>query len=391
MFSARLPASLAPNRIAVALDAARASGRELLDLTESNPTVVGLDYPADEIAAALADPRALVYAPTPRGLDDARAAVAEYYARHGRTVDPAHVWLTASTSEAYSHLFKLLCNPGERVLVPRPSYPLFDLLARLESVELGHYPVRYHGGWFLDAEEVRSAIDARTRAVLVVNPNNPTGSFLKRREAGALERLCEERGLALICDEVFADYGRVDEAHGGERVTTLVDRTRALTFSLSGLSKPVGLPQLKLGWIHVAGPAALVAEAEARLEVILDSFLSVAAPVQHAARRLLALTENIGRQIAARVHSNRARVAASVRGTALQLLDAEGGWYAVLRVPNTRSEEEWVLALLDDGVIVQPGFFFDFEREAYLIVSLLVAPEVLDAGLSRIRKRVEEG
>jgi alanine-synthesizing transaminase len=376
VFSSRLPRSHAHNRITVATDAARARGA-LVDLTESNPTVVGLRYPGDAILAALADARALTYEPTPQGLPSARAAVAAYYARHGVAVDPARVTLTASTSEAYSWLFKLLCDPGDDVLVPSPSYPLFDHLAALEAVRPVSYPLRYHGGWFVDVEEVRRALGPRTRAILVVNPNNPTGHFLKRDEARALAALAAERDLALVSDEVFADYAFAPDA---ARVTTLAGETEALTFCLSGLSKPCGLPQLKLGWIVTGGPAARRAEAEAHLEHIADSFLSVAAPVQHAAPSLLPLVDDVGAQIAARVRQNRATLAAALDGTAAQLYDAEGGWSAIVRLPSTKSDEEWTLALLDAGVQVHPGFFFDLPPTA-IVSSLIVAPSTLAAAL----------
>jgi alanine-synthesizing transaminase len=384
VFSSRLPASLAHNRISVAVDAARARA-PLADLTESNPTVVGLHYPADAIRAALAAPAALVYEPTPQGLPAARAAVAAYYARHAVTVDAAHVTLTASTSEAYSWIFKLLCDPGDDVLVPQPSYPLFDQLAALESVRPVPYPLRYHGGWFVDIEEVRRALTPRTRAILVVNPNNPTGSFLKRDEARALAALAAERALALVSDEVFADYAFAAAADA-DRVVTLAGERACLTFCLSGLSKLVGLPQLKLGWIVAGGPDAARAQALERLEHIADTYLSVAAPVQHAAPSLLALVDDVGAQIAARVRENRASLAAALAGTAAQLLDAEGGWSAIVRLPSTLSEEEWTLALLDDGVLVHPGFFFDLPPTA-IVLSLLIAPATLAAALPAILRR----
>ena len=382
MFSSRLPASLAPNRISVAVDAARARG-PLHDLTETNPTVVGLRYPADAIRAALAAPAALTYEPTPKGLPSARAAVADYYKRHGMTVGAERITLTASTSEAYGWLFKLLCDPGDDVLVPTPSYPLFDHLAALESVRPVAYPLRYHGGWFLDVEEVRRALTPRTRAILVVNPNNPTGSFLKRDEARALAALAAERDLALVSDEVFADYAFAPDP---ARVTTLAGETSALTFCLSGLSKLVGLPQLKLGWIVVGGPEPRRAEAEARLELIADTYLSVAAPVQHAAPALLALVDDVGAQIGARVRENRATLAAALAGTAASLYGAEGGWSAIVRLPATATEEEHTLALLDDGVLVHPGFFFDLPSTS-VVISLLVAPDTLAASLAAILRR----
>ena len=389
VFSSRLPLSLEPNRISVATDAARARG-PLLDLTGSNPTVVGLRLPDDAIGAALADARALSYEPTPKGLQPARTAIAAYYRRHGHTVDPARVTLTASTSEAYAWLFKLLCDPGDEVLVPTPSYPLFDYLAALECVRPVGYPLRYHGGWFVDVEEVRRALTPRTRAIVVVNPNNPTGSFLTVDELSGLAALAAERDLALISDEVFADYAFFpDRASGGAaRVTTLVGEHAALTFCLSGLSKLVGLPQLKLGWIVVGGPAPRRAEAEARLELIADTYLSVAAPVQHAAPSLLALVDDVGAQIAARVRHNRALLADGLAGSAAQLYDAGGGWSAIVRLPATRSEEEWTLRLLDDGVLVHPGFFYDLPPTC-IVVSLLPEPELLSAALPRLRRRAQ--
>jgi len=382
VFSSRLPASLAHNRISVAVDAARARG-PIVDLTESNPTVVGLRYPTDAIVRALATPAALTYEPTPRGLPAARAAVAAYYQRHGVAVDPERITLTASTSEAYAWLFKLFCDPGDDVLVPSPSYPLFDQLAALESVHLATYPLRYHGGWFVDVEEVRRALTPRTRAILVVNPNNPTGSFLKRDEARALVALAGERRIPIVSDEVFADYGFAPD---DDRVATLAAERACLTFCLSGLSKVVGLPQLKLGWIVTNGPDAARKEALERLEHIADTYLSVAAPVQHAAPSLLALVDDVGAQIAARVRENRASLARALAGSAAQLYDAEGGWSAIVRLPSTHSEEEHTLALLDDGVLVHPGFFFDLPPTS-VVISLLVAPATLAAALAAILRR----
>ena len=386
MFSSRLPAQLQTNRITLALEEARAGGRPLFDLTESNPTVVGLAYPEREILAALEDERALTYRPTPQGLEEARVAVAEHYARHGQKVAPEHVWLTASTSEAYGHLFTLLCDPGDRVIAPQPSYPLFSLLAGMAAVELGHYSIRWHDGWYLDRDALRHAADARTRALLVVHPNNPTGSFLKRDELEAFEALAVERRLPILSDEVFAAYARAPDP---ARVDTIVSE-HALTFRLGGLSKLAGLPQLKLGWIVVGGPVELVAQAEARLELILDTFLSVNQPVQHAAARLLALAPRVVETIAARCETNRSHLAEALAGSAATLLPAEGGWYALVRVPRVVSEEAWVLALITDGVVTQPGFFYDFEEDGMLVVSLLPRAEEFAVGAARLRARVEK-
>jgi alanine-synthesizing transaminase len=386
MFSHRLPLSLTPNRIAVALDVARATGRPLLDLTESNPTQVGLSYPSAAIVSALSDPRLLRYEPTPQGLMEAREAIATAEAGRGRLLDPARLFLTASTSEAYSLLFKLLCNPGDAVLVPRPSYPLFDQLAALEGVTLRRYPLHYHQGWFLEPEHVAPLVDPKVRALLLVHPNNPTGSYLKRGELERLVPLLAQSDLALISDEVFVDYLLLD-ASESERVTTLASEARVLTFVLSGLSKRAGLPQLKLGWIHVSGPPKLVADALERLEHISDAYLGASTPVQLGAGRLLEL--GIGDQLAARVRRNHEGLRAALDRTALQLLRLEGGWSAVLRVPHTKSEEAWVLELLEeDGVLVHPGSFFDFESEAYLVLSLIVDPSVFDEGIARLVRRL---
>jgi alanine-synthesizing transaminase len=391
VFSSRLPPSFVANRIGLAADAARAARRPLIDLTETNPTAVDLVYPEAAILAALADPRALAYAPTAEGLPAARAAVADYYRRHDREVDPARVTLTASTSEAYSWLIKLLCDPGDELLVPQPSYPLFDHLAALEGVQLRPYPLRYHGGWFVDVAEVRAAIGPRTRAIVVVNPNNPTGSFLTCAEAAALSQLAAEHELAVISDEVFADYG---DAPDTTRAATLVDdgaaQSPALTFCLSGLSKPAGLPQLKLGWIVAGGPSALRARAEERLHLIADTYLSVATPVQHAAPTLLRLVDDVGVQIRDRTRANRAALAAALSGSAAQLYRADGGWSAVVRLPATRTEEDWTLALLERGVLVHPGFFFELLPTS-IVVSLLVPPATLAAALPPLLALVAGG
>jgi hypothetical protein len=384
MFSARLPWDLPPNRLSQALARRNSAGAEVLDLAESNPTRAGFSYPAEEILAALPDARSLLYEPAPAGLLSAREAVAAYYAARGCAVAPDRILLTASTSEAYACLFKLLADPGDEVLVPRPSYPLFEFLAQLESLRVAQYPLAYAEGWSLDAEALARAASARTRAILVVNPNNPTGSFLKRRELERLTTLCAERNLALICDEVFADYALGPDP---ERVVPLAGFEGALTFCLSGLSKIAGLPQLKLGWIVASGPQAV--PAVERLELIADTYLSVGTPVQHALPRLLEAAPILQRQITQRVQSNLDFLAAQVRRQpAAELLEVEGGWYATLRVPQTRSEEEWALELLErDGVLIQPGFFYDFEAEAFLVLSLLTPPAIFREGVARLLAR----
>jgi len=386
-FSGRVPSDLAPNRLAAGLEALRRAGVPLLDLTVSNPTRAGLAYP-DGLLARLADAGGLVYEPAPFGLPDARAAVSADFARRGLTVPPDRIVLTASTSEAYSLLFKLLCDPGDRVLVPRPSYPLFEHLSRLDAVRVEPYDLEYHGVWTIDLGSVERAAGEGTRAVLLVSPNNPTGSCLKRDELDALAGLCEARGLALIGDEVFADYP-LDPDPGG--AAGVLAQDRALTFGLGGLSKSVGLPQLKLGWIGVGGPPPLVAGALARLEVICDTYLSVATPVQRAAADLLARGAAVRQRIQDRIAVNYSALHELTSAhPSCRVLRAEGGWYAVVQVPATRSEEALVLDLLNrQHVVVHPGYYFDFPREAFLIVSLLPAPQPFAEAVGRLLVEAE--
>jgi hypothetical protein len=370
-----------PNRLSRLLERKRREGARLIDLTETNPTRVGLDPPVD-LLAPLAGAENLRYEPEPLGLPQARAAVSADFARRGATVSPDSIVLTASTSEAYAFVFKVLCDPGDVVAVPRPSYPLFDYLAALESVEVAAYDLAYDGEWRLDAGSVTAAVGERTRAIVVVNPNNPTGSFLKRAEADAVHEAAARYGAAVISDEVFGDY-----AFGADprRVGSLAADAEVLTFALGGLSKSCGLPQLKLAWIAIAGPAPAADEALARLEVVADTYLSVATPVQRAAGGLLGRRAELHAPIAARVAQNLALLQARVRGTPATLLPAEGGWSAVLQIPATIGEEERALELLErHDVIVHPGYFFDFDREAFLVVSLLPEPEAFDEGLTRI-------
>lgn len=322
--------------------------------------------------AALADPRALRYQPLPQGLEWAREAVAAYY---GGRVSPERILLTSSTSEAYGYLFKLLTDPGDEVLVPRPSYPLFEFLAGMELVHVVQYPL----GRF---DEIARYASSRSRAVVVVNPNNPTGSFLKREDAALLIEFCRDRGLAIISDEVFSDYGF---GHDAARVTSLAGVEDVLTFSLSGLSKVAGMPQMKLGWIVVSGPAELRHAAMERLELIADTYLSVSTPVQWAAPKLLELGRSVQQAIRERTAENLRLLGQSCF---LGRFEPEGGWYAVMEVPRTRSEEEWVLELLEyDDVLVQPGFFYDFDDEAYMVLSLLTPTDVFVEGLTRIVRK----
>ena len=380
MFSGRLDWSLQANPMTQLLHEKRAARAEILDLTESNPTRAQLSYPEQEILAALSDRRSLLYEPGPAGLRDAREAIAAYHVG----IDPEQIILTASTSEAYSLLFKLLADSGNEVLVPRPSYPLFEFLANLDSVRVVQYPLAYHEGWAIDFESLRERATERTRAVVVVNPNNPTGSFLKKEELDQLISFCADRNAAILSDEVFSDYAIGKDMR---RVRSLTGVRDVLTFSLSGLSKVVGLPQMKLGWIAVNGPDNLRTTAIERLELIADTYLSVNTPVQWAAPKLLCLRDCIQSQISNRLRDNLAflRERRAGKNSPWSVLDVEGGWYVTLQAPKIRTEEEWVLHLLrNHNVLVQPGFFFDFDTEAFLVVSLLTPPEIFREGIHRL-------
>ncbi len=381
MFSSRLPAALAPNALTRALARLRESGQSWLDLTQTNPTAVGLSYPAD-LLQPLADPSGVRYRPHALGLEPARAAVAAEYARLGTPIAPDRIVLTASTSEAYAVLFKLLCNPGETVLVPQPSYPLFDLLTRLEGVAAQPYRLECHGVWSIDRASVEAALSSRARAILIVSPNNPSGSMLRATDRAWLVDLCAERELALIADEVFGDYPLAPRP---DAVRALCGGP-ALTFALGGLSKSAGLPQVKLGWIAVDGPSRRAREALQRLEVICDTYLSVSTPVQIAAPRLIEAGRSIRASVASRLDRNLQYLRAAVgRHGAVSLLEPEGGWSAVVRVPATESEESLVLRLLDRArVLVHPGYFFDFSTEAFLVLSLLPDHSVFTEAVDRL-------
>ena len=374
MFSSRLHWSLALNPVSKLLAAKRAAGDTILDLTESNPADAGLDVPAEQILEALADPRSLRYTPVAAGLRSARDAVSEYY---GGRVEADRILLTTSTSDAYAYLFKLLTDPGDNILTPRPSYPLFEFLAGMELVQTIPYS--------LDFDDLDERVDAHTRAIVIVNPNNPTGTFLKRHQLDRLIAFCQKHALAIISDEVFADYVLSDSP---SRVPSLINVHEVLTFSLSGLSKVAGLPQMKLGWIAVSGPAEVQRSAIERLELIADTYLSVSTPVQWAAPKLLQLGRGIRGQIADRTKANLGELRRALsEHPACRLLEPEGGWYAVVEVPRIRTEEEWLLELLErDDVLIQPGFFYDFEREAYVVLSLLTAPDKFETGVQRIFK-----
>ena len=328
------------------------------------------------------------YAPSPLGAVEARRAVAADYARQGVRVDPEHIALTASTSDAYSLLFKLLANAGDEVLVPRPGYPLFDHLTQLDLLTARHYDLELHGAWSIDFASLEAALSPRTRAVLLVSPNNPTGSFVTQTELDRLAAICAPRGIAIIADEVFADYEL--EPGTRSRAGRVSSRDDVLSFALGGLSKSVGLPQVKLGWIAAGGPQALVADALERLELICDTYLAVSTPVQLAAAELLQRGAAVRSQISTRSVANYRTLQQAVAGVpACRALPADGGWYAVLQVPSLESEEALVLRLLDEGVLTHPGYFFDFPRESFLVVSLLPPEPAFADGIARVLRHFD--
>jgi alanine-synthesizing transaminase len=381
MFAERTNWNLEPNRLSTALAAHRAAGKPLLDLTVSNPTECGFAYNREAILDALRNPKALEYEPNPRGLASARTAVAEYYTACGANVSIEDLFLTTSTSEAYSFAFRLLCDPGDEILIPSPSYPLLDFLADIQDVKLVRYPLLYDHGWQIDFHSLEQAITARTRRVIVVHPNNPTGHFTKPAEMLRFNRICAARDIAIIADEVFLDFRL-----GGEKQISFARNSQALTFTMSGLSKICGLPQMKVAWLAVSGPQEMKREAQARLEVIADTYLSVSAPVQLAIPKFLEQRHAFQEQLMSRVRRNLAELDRQLaEQKTCSRLEVEGGWYAVLRVPATRSDEELALALLNEqGVYVHPGHFYDFTTEGFLVVSLITSEHTFAEGIERI-------
>lgn len=409
MFSSRTNWPLAPNRLAESIAARRKRRLPLLDLTESNPTHAGFEFATQELLATLGDPRSVRYEPDPRGLRIAREAVAAYYGEQGIVVHPQQIFLTTTTSEAYSYVFRLLADPGDQILVPRPSYPLFDFLARLDNVELTPYSLTYDHEWRIDFDQLESGLEnssaaaalttqRRARAILVVHPNNPTGSFARRDEVERLVDLCRSHDAALIADEVFGDYSLVprEQAPRGEstrRTGSFASATEALTFTLSGLSKISALPQMKLAWIVVSGPETLREKALERLEVIADMYLSVSTPLAYALPHWLELRRSVQPQIMARLRRNLQFLDKQIAetGSSVSRLETEGGWYAILRVPRTRSDEDWAVELVQsDGVLVHPGHFYDFPSDGFLVVSLLTFPEVFETGVRSLVARVSQ-
>jgi alanine-synthesizing transaminase len=380
MFAERTNWNLAGNRLSEALARHRAGGKRLYDLTASNPTECGFAYDSDAILAALRNPAALKYEPNPKGLESARLAVTKYYSALGTQVSAEDIFLTTSTSEAYSYVFRLLCNPGDELLIPAPSYPLFSFLAEILDVKLVRYPLVYDHGWQMDLHGLEQAMTPRTRGVIVVNPNNPTGHFVREHELAQLNELCVARSVALIADEVFLDFSL-----GTDKPLSLVGNDRALTFTMSGVSKIAGLPQMKMAWVITSGPERLKAQALERLEVIADTYLSPNAPVQLATPAFLAQRGGFQKQVMARVRKNLAELDRQLAARkSCERLEVEGGWYAVLRVPVTVGDEELAIQLLTErDVYVHPGHFFDFSGDGYLVVSLIPQEEEFAEGMQR--------
>ncbi|MGA2978604.1 MAG: pyridoxal phosphate-dependent aminotransferase [Terriglobales bacterium] len=392
MFSHRTNWRLSPNALTRAIEEARVSGQKILDLTISNPTEAAIRPDPEVVLAALANPEAMHYDPQPRGLLEARQAVCRYYREAHEVFDlePERLVLTTSTSEGYSYVFRLLCNPGDEILVPKPSYPLFEFLADLADVKLVPYPLLYDHGWQIDFDSLYKAATARSRAVILVHPNNPTGSYVSAAETSALNAFCRDYDLALIVDEVFLDYSHDFSQYGTPR-PSFVTNAEALTFTLSGVSKISALPQMKLAWVATSGPKETVAEAGARLEIIADTFLSMNAPVQLAAPVLLEQRKQIQPILLDRLRANLAELDRQLAGrpSCTRLL-VEGGWYVVLRVPVLGSDEELAIDLLRKlSVIVHPGHFYDFPNEGYLVLSLITEQADFREGVARLLQVVE--
>ena len=399
MFSQRTGWNISPNRLTRALARRRASGAPVIDLTESNSTRCGFPFDQQMIAAALAEGAAAPYAPDPLGLLSVREAVADYYAESGVSISPAQIVLTTGSSEAYSFAFRLLADAGDEVAVPSPSYPLFDFLADINDVQAIRYPLgNEYGadvGWRIDLEELEARMTRRTRAVVTVSPNNPTGCYVRQAEQDLLAQLALRRRMALIADEVFRDFawsGYVGSAGGAGRAGSVAGVTDCLTFTLSGLSKLCALPQMKLGWMVVNGPEELVRPALGRLEVLADTYLSVGTAVQQAAPVLLAQRPAIQQELLERIRANLEHLDQCAEGSACSRLPAEGGWYAVLRVPETLDDEEWAVRLMEEeGVYVHPGHLFHFSGGAYLVLSLIVGQESFSEGVGRLLRVVAAG
>jgi len=389
MFAERTKWKLRPNLISKQLERLKHAKKSMIDLSESNPTRCGFSYLKDELLKPFKNAQNLAYTPDPKGMLAARKVISEDYAEKKLHVKLEQIFLTASTSESYSVLFKLLLNPGERILAPRPSYPLFDFLAGLNNVKLDHYQLDYDGEWFINFESIERAWQPTTKALVLVHPNNPTGSFVKRRELEWVLRFARRKSIALISDEVFFDFPLTKNQ---EQALPLVAKSEALCFSLGGLSKSLGLPQMKLGWIAANGPKPVLKQAAAKLEFILDTYLSVNTPVQNAMREWFRNRKQIQDEIRGRVQCHYALLRKICdTPSPVNVLSIEGGWYGVLRIPRLCSEEQWVLRFLkEDQVLVQPGYFYDFPNEAFIVVSLIPETDIFQKGILKVLRRIQD-
>ena len=382
-FASRTDWNLTSNPLTQFLKERQATGIPILDLTASNPTRCSFNYPIQEISKALTQSQSFIYEPHPKGHVEARNAIAAYYEEMGIQLNPEHIFLTASTSEAYSFIFRLITNPGDSILVPQPGYPLFDFLCTLNDIELTPYPLIYEKNWHIDFETLSKSIQPRTKAILLVHPNNPTGSYIRTAEKHAFVSLAKENKLSLISDEVFFDYPL---KHESKKFHSFAGSSEVMTFTLNGLSKMAALPQMKLAWIVVTGPKEISQKAVSRLEIITDTFLSVNTPTQVALSEILKNRKFIQNQILKRLHENEKFLRNLIKNfPACEYLESEGGWYVILKMPKTKTDEEWALELLKkQGVLVHPGHFYNFDDEGHLVISLLPSPEIFVEGMNKI-------
>ncbi len=380
-FSDRTNWNLNINDLAQLIHEQKIKGLPILDLTESNPTKCGFEYPTELITKAITQSDNFIYEPSPKGQLHAREAIVSYYLLQGITLDTEQIFLTSSTSEAYSFIFRLLCNPGDSVAIPSPSYPLFGFLGDLNDIELQPYELRVDQNWEIDFPSLEQLISTRTKAILLVNPNNPTGSYIQQEEMGKLTKLSQEKELALISDEVFFDY-----SFSSIQKTSLASNDQTLSFSLNGLSKILGLPQMKLGWIIINGPDRLKKEAIERLEVIADTYLSVNTPIQNALPQILPLRNQIQEQIKNRVQTNFEFLKALLSThSQTEILNIDGGWYTILKIEGIEDEDAWTLQLLKEkGVLIHPGHFYNFSQSGYFVISLLTPAHTFQEGLKKV-------
>jgi alanine-synthesizing transaminase len=386
-FSNRTRWDLTPNPLSRLLDEKRHEGVTIINLTESNPTACGFEYPKKEILEAFSSEKIMEYHPHPKGVLACREIIADYYKSLNIPANPENIFLTASSSEAYAWIFRLLANPGDRILVPSPSYPLFDFLAQLNDIEIEYYPLEYDETWKIDFGTLSNKISPKTKAILLVHPNNPTGSYVSEEERVKLNQIASRNNLALVSDEVFFDY--VFD-HGQSSFSSFAGNKEVLTFALNGISKMLALPQMKLGWMVVDGPESLRKAAVEKMEIIADTYLSVNTPIQTAFPEIMKLKTGIQKQILARLNQNKKTLFEIIQNhPSCEYLKSEGGWYALLKVPKIRTDDEWTLTFLKhDDVLIHPGHFYNFDQEGYLVISLLGKNDDLDSGLNKIFSRI---